>query len=149
MKENFTDSYVPTTVAWCIDGGSNNTTCKNISTTGSDAVEGKDYLGHIKSIFNKEGVEVSFPSASQIAIADGKNYLNSPSLDQTWLYDYMKNTIHPVSGIIGYWTITPQADSSSNAWLVNFRGYVSIGTVSATGLIGVRPVITISSSLIK
>ena len=77
MKENFADSYVPTTVAWCTDSVYDNTTCKNINTTGSEAPDGADYLGHIKSIFNKSGVEVSFPSASQIAIASGKTFNNS------------------------------------------------------------------------
>mgnify|MGYP004518114495 CR=1 FL=1 len=150
MKENYTDSYVPKTLAWCTDGGTDNATCKNITLTGSSATTGKDYLGHIKSIFNKDGVEVSFPSASQIAIADGKNYLNSPSLDQTWLYDYMKNTIHPVSDVSGYWTSTPRVDISSVAWLVNSYGSLfSDRNVSNTSLNGVRPVITLSKSKVS
>ena len=149
MKENYTDSYVPKTLAWCTDGGTDNATCKNITLTGSSATTGKDYLGHIKSIFNKDGVEVSFPSASQIAIADGKNYLNSPSLDQTWLYDYLHNTTHPVSGVYGYWTITPHADDSDNAWDVYFGGGLGNITVGTTGYNGVRPVITLSKSEIQ
>ncbi len=150
MKENYTDSYVPQTLAWCIDGGNNNTTCKNITATGSNAPTGKDYLGHIKEIFNKEGVEVSFPSASQIATASGKTFNNSYiSGLSTWLYDYLIDTAHPVSGVYGYWTITPDADDSSYAWFVHCSGGLSCGAVSYASDPGVRPVITISSSLIK
>ncbi len=151
MKENYTDSYVPQTLAWCIDGGNNNTTCKNITATGSNAPTGKDYLGHIKEIFNKTGVIVSFPSASQIATASGKTF-NDSSISglSTWLYDYLAEATHPVSVVYGYWTITPRAASSSSAWDVGFNGILSNSTVNITSsTIGVRPVITISSSLIK
>ena len=152
MKENFTDSYVPTKFAWCTDGGTDNTTCKNITLTGSEAPDGKDYLGHIKSIFNKEGVEVSFPSANQIATAsgktfNGKNYVTGLS---TWLKDYLNNTTHPVSGLYGYWTITPNAADSRYAWYVYFNGNLDdVCIVSTSNYFGVRPVITISKSLIN
>ena len=151
MKENFTDSYVPYRLAWCTDGGTDNTTCKNITATGSNAPTGKDYLGHIKEIFNKTGVIVSFPSASQIVTASGKAFNNSSiSGLSTWLYDYLAEATHPVSVVYGYWTITPRADSSSSAWNVSFNGILSNSTVNITSsTIGVRPVITISSSLIK
>ena len=144
MKENFTDSYVPTKFAWCTDGGTDNTTCKNITATGNDAPDGKDYLGHIKSIFNKEGVTVSFPTYDQIKKAAG----NKSSSFPTWLYDYMKNTTHQVSGVEGYWTSTPADYSSSHAWDVKYGGYLSSNTVNIPSY-GVRPVITISKSLIK
>ena len=144
MKENYTDSYVPKTLAWCTDGGTDNT-CKNITSTGSDAVEGKDYLGHIKSIFNKAGVEVSFPTHDQIYKAAGKVTKGFPM----WLYDYLDGTTHSVSGVYGYWTITPQAAYSSDACYVDSEGRLNGLTVSDTSYDGVRPVITISSSLIK
>ena len=150
MKENYTDSYIPQTLAWCTDGTKINTTCKNITSTGSNAPTGKDYLGHIKSIFNKEGVTVSFPSASQIATAAGKTFNNSSiSGLSTWLHDYLYDTTHPVSGVYGYWTITPCAGDSNHAWYVFCNSYLNKFTVSDTSSIGVRPVITISSSLIK
>ena len=145
MKENYTDSYVPKTLAWCTDGGDDNT-CKNISTTGSEAPEGKDYLGHIKSIFNKDDVEVSFPTYDQIYKAAG----NKTSDLSTWIYDYLKDTTHPVSGVSGYWTITP-ASNSLNTWIVyfNYVGRLYNDEVSLSGLFGVRPVITISKSDIQ
>ena len=77
MKENYTDSYVPKTLSWCTDGGEDNTTCKSINLTGSNASTGKDYLGHIKSIFNKDEVEVSFPSANQIGTSSRKPFSDS------------------------------------------------------------------------
>ena len=152
MKENFTDSYIPTTVSWCTDGGVDNTTCKNINSTGSDAPDGKDYLGHIKSIFNKKGVEVNFPSADQIATASGKTFDGTDVLSNlpTWLYDYLYNTTHPVSGLYGYWTITPNAGSYLSAWYVSYDGYLyPSDLVDDTDSYGVRPVITISKSMIK
>ena len=152
MKENFTDSYIPTTVSWCTDGGEDNTTCKNISTTGSEAPDGADYLGHIKSIFNKDEVEVNFPSADQIATASGKTFNNSSiSGLPTWIYDYLYKTIHPGSGSLlsGYWTTTSSADSSDKAWYVNYDGRLSNDSVYDGNFYGLRPVITISKSLIK
>ena len=146
MKENYTDSYVPKTLAWCTDGGDDNT-CKNISTTGSEAPEGKDYLGHIKSIFNKDDVEVSFPTYDQIYKAAG----NKTSDLSTWIYDYLSDTTHPVSEVYGYWTITPDASNSLNTWTVyfNYVGRLHNDEVSLSGLFGVRPVITISKSDIQ
>ena len=145
MKENYTDSYVPETLSWCTDGGTNNTTCKNITATGSDAPTGKDYLGHIKSIFNKEGVEVSFSSASQIATASGKTFNNSSILGlPTWLYGNLSSSSEPY----GYWTTTPLTNSTSHTWYVYYAGalYNSSTYVSYSFYNGVRPIITLSKS---
>ena len=148
MKENYTDSYVPKTLAWCTDGGSDNTTCKNIAATGSNAPDDKDYLGHIKSIFNKDGVEVSFPSASQIATASGKTFNNTiiGSLP-TWLKDYLNGAIHSVSGVSGYWTTTSYTNNSNEAWIVNQSGYLLDGSI--TQMNGIRPIITLSKSKVS
>ena len=127
MKENYTDSYVPSKVAWCTDGERNNKTCKNINSTGNDAPEGKDYLGHIKSIFNKDGVTVSFPTYDQVV---GTYEEAIP----TWL-----------SGADGYWSATPSEDStvacniSSSFVTCNFGGVWSASY-------GLRPVITVPKS---
>ena len=142
MKENFVDSYVPSGVAWCTDGSIINTTCKNITAIGSNAVEGKDYLGHIKSIFNKNGVEVSFPTKDQIYIAAG----NKGGALLIWLYDNLKDTTHPV---YGYWTTTPTDDYSYYAWGVYYNGYFSNrDEVNNSDNYGLRPVITISKSML-
>ncbi len=148
MKENYTDSYIPTTLSWCTDGEDDNTTCKNISTTGSSAPTGKDYLGHIKEIFNKEGVEVSFPSASQIATADGKNYLDYPTLEQKWLTDYLSGALHSVTGVDGYWTSTPHT-VTIGAWYVGNNSNIDYYNVGLSNKFGIRPVITLSKSVIK
>ena len=155
MKENYIDSYVPKGLAWCTDGGSDNTTCKNITSTGSNSPTGKDYLGHIKEIFNKAGVIVSFPSASQIAVASGKTFNNEYLYGlSTWLYDYLVDVEesgkipHPVSNVDGYWTTTPLSANSRSAWHVSSFNGVDYGSVNANAL-GVRPVITISKSMIK
>ena len=144
MKENYTDSYVPKVTGWCTDEGDNNT-CKNISTTGSEAPDVADYLGHIKSIFNKEEVTVSFPTYDQIYKAAG----NKTSGFSIWLYDYLNNNLtHSVSDLKGYWTTTPDADDSSLAWTVYYAGNLSSAPVDFIGFYGVRPVITIPKSMI-
>ena len=152
MKENYTDSYVPSLTAWCTDDGETNT-CKNISTTGNEAPSGKDYLGHIKSIFNKDGVIVSFPTYDQIYKAAGNTISGLP----IWLYDYLYETPHPV-GVHGYWTITPYNgdDIPNTVWnvAISIISNVTSGSLVKSSVYygtfyGVRPVIRISTSLIK
>ena len=152
MKENYIDSYVPNTLSWCTDGTNINTTCKNISTIGSEAPTGKDYLGHIKEIFNKSGVEVSFPSASQIATASGQTFDGANSIDNlpVWLYDYLYNSIHSID-LYGYWTTTLFDAYYSSAWNVQAGGNLKDGggiNPSDANTYGVRPVITLSKSMI-
>ena len=145
MDRNFTDSYVPVTTAWCTDGGSNNTTCKNINTTGETAPEGKDYIGHITEVFNNSEVTVSFPTVSQVALADGKNYLDYPTLSQSWLYGNLNLSSAPH----GYWTASPNDANSTDAWIVLCDGSVVIIDINAGSDSGVRPVITISKDLLN
>ncbi len=137
MKENYTDSYVPKTVSWCTDGGDDGDTCKNISSTGSEAPTGKDYMGHIKSIFNKEGVEVSFPSFDQLFFAAGNTVEGLP----TWLHGNLSSTA-------GYWTSTYE-DHTTDADLVNSDGNLYNDDVSTANKYGLRPVITLSKSYIQ
>ena len=136
MKENYTDSYVPKKLAWCTDGGTTNT-CKSINSAEAIALA--------KSVFNKSGVEVSFPTKDQIYKAAG----NKTSEFPVWLYDYLSGRTHPVSGVLGYWTITPTADSSLSAWVVYYYGNFEDILVNSTSYYGVRPVITLSKTLIK
>ena len=152
MDKNYSDSYVPITTSWCTDGESDNTTCKNINATGSAAPEGKDYIGHITEVFDTLGITVSFPTASQIALADGKNYLNYPLLSQSWLYGNLNSSSVPY----GYWTASPNDDYINIAWYVSYGGYLSGDfahndfdiDVNIDTRYGVRPVITISKSLL-
>jgi len=67
----------------------------------------------------------------------------------TWLYDYLNETTHPVSGVSGYWTSSASADRSNDAWLVYYGGSVYINFVYITSNFGLRPVITISKSLLN
>ena len=146
MKENFVDSYVPKTIRWCTDGTNNNTTCKNITATGSSAPTGADYLGHIEGIFNSPGVKVSFPSANKIANVAGKtfNYQTLSGIFPVWLYDYGARATNQVSGVWGYLTTTPDISTSNYAWAVSdSNALTTIGTYDSITL-GVRPVITIS-----
>jgi len=143
MDRNFTDGdgtngTIPETVAWCTDGESDNATCKNINTTGSNAPTGKDYIGHIIETFNTSGVTVSFPSEDQI---EGAYSGTMP----TWLYDYLDGKTHSVSGIYGYWT-SCAGNNSFIARILSYNGSVSSTHVIYGSGIGLRPVITILKS---
>ena len=145
MDRDFTDNTVPKTLAWCIDGGSKNTICKNINSK-----EEGTPLKHIQDTFGSS-VNVSVPSASQIAIASGKTFDGSKSVSglSKWLYDYLKNTENPIDGVIGYWTSTPNTSTIGMAWRVSFGGRITsenLDLVYDSTMYGIRPVITISKS---
>ena len=130
MDRNYTDATVPVTTAWCTDGGYDNTTCTNINDTS---------VSHIQNTFNTLGVIVSFPSKDQIEDA----YTGSMP---TWLYDYTDSTTHSVSDVYGYWTSTPVASDSEDAWGVLYGAVGMSNVYNASDNLGLRPVITISKS---
>ena len=135
MDRNFTDDTVAKTLAWCIDGGDDNTTCKNIASK-----EEGTPLKHIQDTFGTS-VEVSIPSKEQIK----GSYTGSMPI---WLYDYLDGTTNPVSGVYDYWTSTPYTRGSVYACSVSYVGNIDCDISSVTNdiNIGVRPVITVSKS---
>ena len=126
-------------VSWC-----KGTTC--------EAAGAKEELSRATADWNRitDKSKITLPSASQIATASGKtfNYKNVSGLAK-WLYDYTKGTTHPVSNVYGYWTSTPDQNYPSHSWFVHYQGsifdtrFVNIGVNY-----GVRPVITISKSIV-
>ena len=71
-----------------------------------------------------------------------------------WLFDNTKNcTTYGCnvadSSNYGYWTNTAYSGDSSSAWRVDFSGALSYNNVNAAGNAGVRPVITVSRSIIS
>ena len=86
--------------------------------------------------------QISLPSANQIATSAGKTFNeNSLSGLPTWLYSYTKT---PVA--YGYWTSTPFASDSLDAWYVYYDGRLDSDYVGYGDGYGVRPVITVSKS---
>jgi type IV pilus assembly protein PilA len=160
MNMNYTDDTVPVTMSWCESGDS--------STCNHDNLD--PLVSHVQEVFGSN-VVVSLPSYGQIYKAAGNKTSGFP----TWLYDYLKNTAHPVSGLWGYWTSTADGLESStinydlengifatplvkkyvpishgdNAWAVVYGGGLSFIDVTDAGDIGFRPVITISKSLMN
>ena len=70
-----------------------------------------------------------------------------------WLFDYTYNCTSwgcsiADSGTDGYWTSTPYVSNSSAAWTVYYNGFVDCDSVNYA-FSGVRPVITISKSVIS
>ena len=136
MDRNFTDDTI-STIAWCIDGGSDNTTCKNINSK-----EEGTPLKHIQDTFG-ENVIVSFLTTNQL-------YRALPGGTQTWIY----GNLSPNEAPIAYWTASPTANISSHADYVNYDGELysmfvydsnEVGIIISKNF-GVRPVITISKS---
>ena len=136
MDRNFTDDIV-STVAWCIDGGSDNATCKNINSK-----EEGTPLKHIQDTFGAN-VVVSFPTSNQIFRA-------LPGGMQAWMHGNLSSDIAPVA----YWTASPTSNFSSRADYVNYDGELYSMLVydsDESGIIvsknfGVRPVITVLKS---
>ena len=136
MDRNFTDDYVPLKTAWCTDGGDDNRTCKNINTTGNQALEGKDYIGHITEVFNRLEATVSFPTKDQLYNANNGSMSNLP----VWLYTYLNNA--------GYWTSSAYISSNSYCVVSGPSGGVITNSLSRNIDYGLRPVITIPKSLL-
>ena len=70
-----------------------------------------------------------------------------------WLFDYTNDCTNYGCNIAdssnyGYWTSTPVVDSGSYVWFVSRDGYLNNDGATSTGR-GVRPVITISKSIIQ
>ena len=138
MNMNYTDDKVPVKMAWCDPNGANpsNNACNH------DNLD--PLVSHVQEVFGSN-VVVSLPSYDQIKLAAGNKTSGFP----TWLYDYLHNTTHPVSGLYGYWTASPIASNAAGAWSVRYNGTLSTGVVSNASNFGFRPVITISKSLMN
>ena len=86
------------------------------------------------------------------------NFQISPNLSQgtatyKWLFDRTNECTNYGCDIAdnstwGYWTSTVVSDSLSLVWIVTYDGYLSGGIASGSSTRGVRPVITVSKSLI-
>ena len=140
------------------------------SSTGNDIIKIKEV-----SVIKANDVADITGLTSWTSTSNGSSFkgLNSPSI-YAWLYNYTKNCesnscqrqdntsyvgykisennfieINP-GGMYGYWTNTERGlDTSSYVWVVGNSGYLSDGTTASNSSLGIRPVITISSSLIS
>lgn len=139
MDRNFTDTKVSKTLAWCIYGGGDYTTCQSINSK-----EAGTPLKYIQDTFGSN-VEVSFPTKDQIVNANNGKTSNLPQ----WLYDHLNGTTHPVSGVSGYWTASPYADYTNRAWNVRYNGNMNDYSAGSSSGYGVRPVITVSKDQLK
>ena len=89
--------------------------------------------------------QVTLPTANQIATVLGQTFNNSRITDlPIWLY----GNCNLSSDFKGYWTSSPRVDYSNNTWIVYYDGSLSYSSVYYSGNYGIRPVITISKSLI-
>ena len=116
------------TVAWCKSGSDN-----SCAADGAKAALKERTSGWTKLTES----QISLPSYDQIYKVAG----NKTSGFATWLNSYTKT---PVA--YGYWTSTPYASYSYNAWYVNCDGTLRNYDVGNVDLSGVRPVITVSKS---
>ena len=118
------------TVTWCKSG-------KDNSCAADGALE---YLKTSTTGWTKLiETQISLPSYDQIYKAAG----NKTSGLSTWLYGNLNvNNSAPYC----YWTSTPNASNSHNAWSVDFDGNLDNYYVGNDADNGVRPVITVSKS---
>ena len=71
-----------------------------------------------------------------------------------WLFDYTEGCTGYGCSVAddntwGYWTSTPNASDSRSAWSVYSNGYLGYSRVDGANAYGVRPVITISKSILS
>ena len=139
MDKNFTDDTVSTYIGWCMDGSEDNTECENIITK-----EDGRPLKHIQDTFGTN-VEVSIPSASQIALTTGKTFDGTlVSGLSTWLYDHFDVT-GSIKDVFCYWTSTIDTSNHLSVWNVTQDGNLGVTKINQ-GACSIRPVITISKS---
>jgi len=121
-------NYDTTTQAWCASVIDNSCAADGLEAKLNDIVE--------KSWTKLDRSQIGIPSMGQIMVADGKTedaYLDYPMLSNEWLYNGES-----------YWTSTPSAGDSINAWGVGSYAYVISDCVDFDYLYGVRPVIMFS-----
>ena len=132
MDRNYTGTNVPVTMKFCgCDGrcGDMNTCTPNVTR----------YVTYIQTAFGND-VTVSIPTYNQIY-----NVNKSTTLTSTpWLYGNLNSNSAP----IGYWTSTSKPSvENSDAYVVNKTSGIITWDVKNSADFGVRPVITISKSL--
>ena len=121
------------TVAWSSDGNNHKDEGANAQAVTAKAALKERTLGWTKLTES----QISLPTYDQIYKAAG----NKASGFSTWLSSYTKT---PVA--YGYWTSSPIASNSYDAWIVHCGGTLNRGSVDYADLYGVRPVITVSKS---
>ena len=143
MDRNFTDSVVPTTMAWCDQDGSNPTT----NACNHDGLD--PYVNHIQDVFDKEktNLVVNLPSAERLVSIEGYSsvqaYANAiwPTLETPFSNRWLVNQ--------QYWTSTPSPTREISALRCGYStGFLVNQVVDSTGTVGLRPVITISKTLL-
>ena len=134
MDRNYIDANVPETMAWCDPDGDNpqDNACNH------DNLD--QYITYIQTKFGNN-VTVGLPTYDQIYAASGSENLD----DVPWIYGNLSGDYTPYS----YWTSTPSSSNSSDAWDVGYSGYLGYYYVDITDCDGIRPVITISKSLLS
>ena len=134
----------------------NETTAWNIAGTTIDGpVTANEYLKNSTNTW--KNVEVSLPTANQLAIAGGDTNWRSDTQTtgkslESWLWENLKEEDFLEAG---YWTSTIY--DSENSWVVDDidntygagNGRLITANVTETSVYGVRPVITLSKSLVK
>ena len=126
------------TVAWCKKSGANN----------SCAADGAlEYLKTSTTGWTKlTESQISLPTGQQIATAGGDSAWTNSTYTETTLSTWLHGNLNASEAPSAYWTSTPRASHSSNAWIVDCDGTLSGDSVAIDDFSGVRPVITVSKS---
>ena len=131
-------NYDETTQAWCASGSDNSCNADGLTSKLDDIAEAWKKL---------EREQIVLPSALQIIVANNptKNTVEYTTGIQPWLYNWPDNADYALgeTAVCGYWTSTPFAGNSYDAWFVDFYGNVYIYSVDYGDLFGVRPVVNL------
>ena len=130
------------TVAWSEDG--DNHKDEDVS---AQAVTAKEYLKNSTTSWTKlTESQISLPTGQQIATAGGDSAWTDSTYTETTLSTWLYGNLNASEAPSAYWTSTPRASYSSNAWIVDCDGTLSGDSVAIDDFSGVRPVITVSKS---
>jgi len=97
-----------------------------------------DKTSNWKKLTEKEKTTIKLPTANQIAKVMDQTFA------QTTISGLPKWLCPDYNNRYGYWTSTPNTSDSNNAWYVSIGGYLESYDVLESGVLGVRPVITLS-----
>ncbi len=107
-----------------------------------------DFTG-TSTIKTYENLKARLPYVNEVESANGNNIYLYENLDGSDWYGSGSSPTNTISQIYGYWTLSSDYDDMIHAWYVYSWGYIDTGvsgySINTSNIIGVRPVISITS----
>ena len=119
------------------------TWCKTATENTCSADGAQEALNSKTSEWNNG--RVALPTLQQVLQKNEGQYFITSSV---WLYSNLYTDLNNTNPK-GYWTSTPDLNTTTNAWFVYYPGNIRANKVTMNTYFGVRPVITISKSQLQ